>query len=39
MTARARLVDYLLLAGGLWLAWIVLFEWAGPEALSPPGAT
>jgi len=39
MTARARLVDYLLLVGGLWLAWIVLFEWAGPEALSPPGAT
>jgi NitT/TauT family transport system permease protein len=39
MSARARLVDHLLLAGGLWLVWIMLFEWAGPEALSPPGAT
>ena len=39
MTARARLLDYVLLAGGLWLAWILLFQWAGPEALSPPGAT
>jgi NitT/TauT family transport system permease protein len=39
MTARARLFDYALLAGGAWLAWILLFQWAGPEALSPPGAT
>ena len=22
-----------------WLAWVLLFQWAGPEALSPPGAT
>jgi NitT/TauT family transport system permease protein len=28
-----------LLAAGLWLAWLALFAWAGPEALSPPGAT
>jgi len=39
MTARARLADYLLLAVGLWLAWMLLFQWAGSEALSPPGAT
>jgi NitT/TauT family transport system permease protein len=39
MTARARMLDYVLLAAGLWLAWILLFQWAGPEALSPPGAT
>ena len=39
MTARARLLDYVLLAGGVWLTWILLFQWAGPEALSPPGAT
>jgi NitT/TauT family transport system permease protein len=39
MTARARLLDYALLAAGLWLAWMLLFQWAGPEALSPPGAT
>ena len=39
MTARARLVDYALLAIGLWLAWLLLFQWAGSEALSPPGAT
>jgi NitT/TauT family transport system permease protein len=39
MTARARLLDYALLAAGAWLAWVLLFQWAGPEALSPPGAT
>ncbi len=39
MTARARLLDHVLLAAVLWLAWIWLFQWAGPEALSPPGAT
>jgi NitT/TauT family transport system permease protein len=39
MTARARLLDYALLAGAAWLAWVLLFQWAGPEALSPPGAT
>jgi NitT/TauT family transport system permease protein len=39
VTARARLVDYLCLAAGLWLAWVLLFEWAGAEALSPPGLT
>jgi NitT/TauT family transport system permease protein len=39
MSARGRLFDYLLLALGAWLAWILLFQWAGPEALSPPGAT
>jgi NitT/TauT family transport system permease protein len=39
MTARARMLDYVLLAAGLWLAWILLFQLAGPEALSPPGAT
>jgi len=39
MTARSRLLDYLLLGIGAWLAWLALFQWAGPEALSPPGAT
>ena len=39
MTARTRWLDYVLLAGGVWLAWVLLFQWAGPEALSPPGAT
>jgi len=39
MTARARLVDYVLLAASLWLVWLLLFQWAGSEALSPPGAT
>jgi NitT/TauT family transport system permease protein len=39
MTARSRLFDCLLLGLGAWLAWILLFQWAGPEALSPPGAT
>jgi ABC-type nitrate/sulfonate/bicarbonate transport system permease component len=39
MMARTRLLDYVLLAGGVWLAWVLLFQWAGPEALSPPGAT
>src|SRR5262249_60116770 len=39
MTARARVLDYPLLLAGLWLAWVLMFRWAGPEALSPPGAT
>jgi len=39
VTARARLVDYLFLTAGLWLAWVLLFQWAGAEALSPPGLT
>jgi hypothetical protein len=39
MTARARALDYALLVVGLWLAWVFMFRWAGPEALSPPGAT
>jgi NitT/TauT family transport system permease protein len=39
VTARTRWLDYVLLAGGVWLAWVLLFQWAGPEALSPPGAT
>src|SRR5262249_10387127 len=39
MTARARVCDYAFLIAGLWLAWVLAFGWAGPEALSPPGAT
>src|SRR5262249_49515357 len=39
MTARSRLLDYVLLGLGAWLAWLSLFAWAGPEALAPPGAT
>jgi NitT/TauT family transport system permease protein len=39
MSARARLLDYGLLAAGLLLVWVALFRWAGPEALSPPIAT
>jgi len=26
MTARIRLLDYVLLAGGVWLAWALLFQ-------------
>jgi NitT/TauT family transport system permease protein len=36
MSARGRILDYALLAAALLVAWIVLFWWAGPEALSPP---
>jgi NitT/TauT family transport system permease protein len=39
MSARSRWLDYGLLVGGVWLAWVLLFQWAGSEALSPPGAT
>ncbi len=39
MTARSRWLDFVLLGLGVWLTWIALFQWAGPEALSPPGAT
>jgi NitT/TauT family transport system permease protein len=39
MSARARWRDYGLLIAGVWVVWVLLFEWAGPEALSPPGAT
>jgi NitT/TauT family transport system permease protein len=39
MTARGRALDYVLLVAASWLAWMLLFQWAGPEALSPPGAT
>ena len=36
MSARARILDYALLAVGLLLAWAALYRVAGPEALSPP---
>ena len=36
MSARARILDYALLAVGLMLAWAALYRVAGPEALSPP---
>ncbi len=36
MTARARIFDYALLVAGVLIAWVLLFQWAGPEALSPP---
>jgi NitT/TauT family transport system permease protein len=36
MSTRARTLDYLLLAAALLIAWVVLYWWAGPEALSPP---
>ncbi len=39
MSARVRIVDYALLVIGLLIAWAVMFQWAGPEALSPPGET
>jgi NitT/TauT family transport system permease protein len=39
MSARVRRLDYVFLVAGLWLAWILLFQWAGSEALSPPAAT
>ena len=38
-STRGRCLDYGFLVVGLWLAWLLLFQWAGPEALSPPGAT
>ena len=39
MSARPRIFDYALLAAGVLLAWLLLFQWAGPEALSPPVPT
>jgi len=36
MSTRARILDYVLLAAALFVAWVVLYWWAGPEALSPP---
>src|SRR5262249_58458826 len=39
MSAQGRLVDYALLLIGALLGWLLMFQWAGPEALSPPGAT
>jgi NitT/TauT family transport system permease protein len=39
MSARSRWLDYCLLIAGVWLVWLLLFQWAGSEALSPPGAT
>jgi NitT/TauT family transport system permease protein len=36
MTARTRVFDYTLLIAGVLVAWVLLFQWAGPEALSPP---
>jgi len=39
MSARSRWLDYCLLLAGVWLVWLLLFQWAGSEALSPPGAT
>ena len=36
MSARSRILDYALLAAGLLIAWIALYRFAGPEALSPP---
>lgn len=36
MSARARIFDYVLLAGALLALWSLLYWWAGPEALSPP---
>lgn len=39
MTARDRTLDYVLLLAGLLLIWWLMFQWAGPEAIAPPGAT
>src|SRR5262249_21001160 len=39
MTAPARLLDYVFLVAGLSLAWVLVFQWAGREPLSPPGVT
>ena len=39
MSARSRIFDYALLAAGVLVAWVLLFRWAGPEALSPPVPT
>jgi len=37
--APGRWLDYVILVMGLWLAWLLLFQWAGSEAVSPPGET
>jgi NitT/TauT family transport system permease protein len=39
MTARDRIFDYALLVAGVLIAWVLMFQWAGPEALSPPVPT
>lgn len=39
MSARIRILDYFLLAAAMLVAWVLLFQWAGPEALSPPVPT
>ncbi len=39
MTVRPRIFDYALLVAGVLIAWVLLFQWAGPEALSPPVPT
>lgn len=36
MSARARILDYTLLVAGLLLAWMLLYRWAGEEAISSP---
>jgi NitT/TauT family transport system permease protein len=38
-TSPSRLIDHGLLIAGMLVVWMLLFRWAGPEALSPPGAT
>jgi NitT/TauT family transport system permease protein len=39
MSARTRIFDYALLIAAVLTAWVLVFQWAGPEALSPPVAT
>lgn len=39
MSWRIRILDYCLLSAGLLIAWVLLFQWAGPDALSPPSQT
>ncbi len=39
MSRVGRILDHALLLAGALVVWLLLFRWAGPEALSPPGAT
>jgi NitT/TauT family transport system permease protein len=39
MSRHGRLIDTVFLLAGMLVVWLLLFRWAGPEALSPPGAT
>jgi NitT/TauT family transport system permease protein len=39
MSKTAHLLDFVILFAGLLLAWILMYHWAGADALSSPGQT